>query len=198
MAASRENVALRLAPVGIWNTASLLLGVLLLYLLLGQLIDPGFTDFWGFQVAQVSLTLATFLIDDVRHRRNAVWGWETRAIVVATTYAISIGTAGHLFDRFASYDKFTHFGSGAAVAALCYESVAYLRRHRKFADSIASTALFAIGFSIFVGIVWEVYEYLGSAAFHALRTQSWDDTYHDLIADSAGAILATLLLARRR
>jgi hypothetical protein len=177
--------------------AAIALGVLLLYLLLGQLIDPGFTDFWGYQVVQVAVTLGVLLIGDVRRGQDMFWSWETRSIVVATTYSICLGTAGHFYDRFAIYDKITHFAGGAAVAALAYDTIVSRRRRGTVPGAVSSPALAAICLSVLYGIAWEVYEYLGPKAIDTLKIQSRGDTLLDLVADTAGAILAALLLSYR-
>lgn len=196
----RQRPGLVLAPVryATAHYASIALAGLLSWLLLGRLLAPPLSDFWGYQVGQVSATLAVVAIGEGWRRRTAIFSWETRTIVAATTYADTLGTAGHLYDRYAVYDKITHFAGTAAITAICFEVVTLLLSRGRILPPTASPVLMAIGFGVFCGFIWEVYEYLGDAAFNTGRVQGRQDTWHDLVSDTAGAVVATLLLARRR
>ena len=177
--------------------ASLTLAGLLSWLLIGRLVTPDLTEFWGYQVAQVGVTTLVIAAGEGWRRRGAIFTWETRAIVVATTYADTMGTAGHMYDRFPVYDKITHFAGTAAAAAICYEIVDLLWRQGRIGPGWPSPAVAALAFGVICGIGWEIYEYLADEVFHTGRSQGWSDTLNDLISDTAGAIIAIAVLERR-
>jgi hypothetical protein len=180
------------------HVGSLLLALLLAYLLIGQLFWPGFTDFWGYQVGQVSVTLMVIFMGEGRRTRPALFTWETRVIVVATTFADCLGTAGDFYDRFVTYDKITHFAGTAAATAVAAEIIALLAKRGKVTWGPWAQVAVAVSFGFFCGVAWEVYEYLADVVFHTGRVQGALDTRNDIISDTAGAVVAALLVARRR
>jgi hypothetical protein len=177
--------------------ASLALAGLLGWLLIGRLVNPNLTDFWGYQVGQVGFTVLLVAAGEGWRHRGAVFSWETRAIVVATTFADTMGTAGHMYDRFPVYDKITHFAGTAAAAAIIYELVDLAWRNGRLRSAWQSPAVVALCAAIACGIGWEIYEYLADVVFHTGRSQGRADTMYDLISDTAGAIIAVAVLDRR-
>ncbi len=174
--------------------ASMALAGLLSWLLIGRLVNPDLTDFWGYQVAQVGVTTLVIAAGEGWRRRGAIFTWECRAIVVATTYADTMGTAGHMYDRFAVYDKITHFAGTAAAAAICYEILDLLWRQGRLGSNWPPPAVAALVLAIVCGVGWEIYEYLADVVFHTGRSQGGADTIHDLISDVTGAIIAIVVL----
>jgi hypothetical protein len=180
------------------HVGSLLLALLLSYLLIGRVVSPGFTDFWGYQVTQVSITLLVIYLGESRRTRPALFTWETRAIVVATTFADSLGTAEDFYANYATYDKITHFGGTAAATAVAAEVIALLAKRGKVSWGPWGQVAVAVTFGFFCGVAWEVYEYLADVVFHTGRVQGVLDTRYDIVSDTAGAVVAALLVARRR
>jgi uncharacterized membrane protein YjdF len=187
--------------VGRWwanHVGTLLLGLLLGYLLIGQIVDPGFTDYWGYQVSQVAITMVVIWLGEARRNRPPVFSWETRAIVVAATWADCLGTAGHLYDRYPVYDKITHFFGAASLALLCAEVLALLARRGRIDWRPSVQIAVAVAFAMCAEFTWEVYEFMGDEVFGTGRVQGAEDTRNDFFSDSAGAIVAALVFARRR
>jgi len=171
-----------------------LIGVLV-YLFVGRLIDPGFTDYWWYQVFQTSLTLVIVVLLNAAFADEGGIAFQTHVVVVGATLADTLGTAGHLYDRWAPYDKLVHFASGAAFAAGAYQALNFLHRRGVLDWSIARRGLIAAATSIMtVGIMWELYEYLSDAIFKSGRVQSRIDTYGDLVADTLGALVAVAVI----
>lgn len=175
------------------------LGGLLGYLLLAQVLRPGFTDFWGYLVFQVAATLLLLVLGETLFAREGGLSWLTHGIAVVCTFADVLGTDGDLYARIDEYDKLTHFMGVAAVTAGAWEVLraAALRPGRPLAPGRCFAA--AVGVGVAVGIGWEVYEYLGDVVFHTTRSQGSWDTFNDLISDTAGALaLAGLLWWQER
>ena len=187
--------------IGRWcsnHAGTLFLGLLLGDLLIGQIVDPGFTDYWGYQVSQVAITMIVIWLGEGRRNRPPVFSWETRAIVVAATWADCLGTAGHLYDRFVVYDKITHFFGAASLALVCAEVLALLARRGRITWRPSVQIAVAVAFALCAEITWEVYEYMADEVFGTGRVQGVEDTRNDVFSDSAGAIVAALVFARRR
>lgn len=106
---------------------------------------------------------------------------------------------GHLvkfYDTVPFWDKFLHFQSGLVLSVTGFVLV-YVLNERKAASlnlSPGFVALFAIAFSVAIGVFWEVGEFAGDWLFNGdwQGTSSGnDDTMWDLIADTAGAIIVS-------
>ena len=112
-----NSVAREIADVPRLRASVYSLGFLLTYLLARQAVDPGFTRYWGYMVTQIALTILIIVIFSVHFADEGGFSILTHGIVIVTTYADTLGTAAHMYDRFISYDKFTHFFGCAAVAS---------------------------------------------------------------------------------
>jgi hypothetical protein len=169
---------------------------LLASLLLGQLISPGFTDYWGYIVAQVAATILAVCWLSQRFWLEGGFSWLTHLVIVVVTYADTFGTALGFYDRFPMYDKVTHFGGGAILAAVAYEIVLALHRRGAIAWSLTGRALAAVVIALACGSIWEIYELFGDTIFDTGRHAGSRDTIYDLISDLAGAVLTVALLAQ--
>jgi hypothetical protein len=117
-------------------------------------------------------------------------------VVAIATWADTLGTAGHMYDRYAVYDKIIHFGGGLAMTAVAADLLfARLRKEGK-PQPLRPTLTLAIGTALALNAAWEVYEFLGDRVFSTGRHAGRLDTTYDLIADTAGALIACALLAQ--
>lgn len=165
------------------------------YLLIGRLIEPGFTRYWWYQLGQTSGILVMVLTLDTVFAREGGVSWQTHGIVLMTTYADVAGTANNLYDRFGPYDKIVHFWSGAALAAGTYEVLRLLDRRGAISIAPLRRAVLAIVVSFTIaGFAWELYEQFSDDIFNSGRVQSRKDTQIDLVADALGAAAAAVLL----
>jgi hypothetical protein len=170
------------------------LGLLLTYLIVRQFVDPGFTHYWGYMVAQIALSIAVILILSVHYSAQGGFSLLTHGIIVVTTYADTLGTAGHMYDRYISYDKVTHFLGSAAVASAVGDVLIAKARKGSIDWSPRKMMIMAAGIAVGMGVLWEVYEYVGDRLLDTGRDGGMTDTTYDLISDSAGAIFAAALL----
>ncbi|HEY7030038.1 MAG TPA: hypothetical protein VH482_01860 [Thermomicrobiales bacterium] len=178
--------------------SALALFTILAYLMIGRVIEPGFTKYWWYQVAQTTATLVLLLILDAVFAQEGGLAWQTHVIVVVMTYADVLGTVGGLYDAFEPYDKIIHFFSGAAFAASVYEVLRLLDQRGTLAMPPMKRTLVAVTISFAIaGVSWELYEYLSDVVFASGRVQSRWDTAHDLICDALGGIAAVSLLRAR-
>ncbi|MGE5594741.1 MAG: phosphatase PAP2 family protein [Hyphomicrobiales bacterium] len=175
---------------------SLSLGGLLLFLVMGELISPGFTNFWGYLFFQMAATLALLLAGEWIFREQGGLAWQTHLIAVATGYADTFGTAGDLYANIAEYDKLTHFFGVAAVTAGSYDCLRALHRRGHTSFWATNRVAVAVLIGVAVGAGWEVYEFFGDELFATKRVQGQLDTTYDLIFDTLGALAAAWLLRR--
>ncbi len=209
-AANEERFTLRSMIAGIYRNIPIVLrsskaarytaiglGGVITYLIIGQVIDPGFTNFWWYQLFQTSATLVVVLSLDALFVDEGGMAWQTHLLVVGATLADTLGTAGHLYDKIVPYDKFVHFAGGAALAAGAFQSLTFLDRRGILAMTPLKRALVSALISFLVaGLIWETYEYLGDVVFGSGRVHGWGDTIGDMIADSLGAITAVTIMVR--
>jgi len=176
------------------RVSTVALGGLFLYLGAGQLINPGFTDFWGYLFFQVGATLLLLLAAEAFLAREGGLSWLTHGIAVACSWADVLGTDGDLYARIDEYDKLTHAMGTAAVTAAAWEVLRAAARRTGSTRPPRDRFLLAVAIGVAAGIGWEVYEYLGDVVFHTTRSQGRWDTFNDLVSDTAGAFLIAVLL----
>ena len=109
LVASRLHLAI-LALTGLW-----------IYLLVGQIVAPGFTDYWGYLMVQIPVVLVVVLALSRWLAASGGLSWPCHLIVVAAVYADTIGNAAGLYRRFDVYDKIIHVIGPAAIAAVSYD-----------------------------------------------------------------------------
>lgn len=173
------------------------LGGVITYLIIGQMIDPGFTNYWWYQIFQTTATLAVVLSLDALFVEEGGMAWQTHLLVVGATLADTLGTAGHMYEKIVPYDKFVHFAGGAALAAAAFQTLTFLERRGVVAIGVYQRALIAALTSfVIAGVIWETYEYMSDVVFGSGRVHGWGDTIGDLIADTLGAITAVTIMVR--
>ena len=174
------------------------LGSLLAYLLVRQAVDPGFTDYWGYMVGQIALTILIVTWIDEEFFAQGGLSWFTHLVVVINTWADSLGTAAHMYERYVSYDKITHFLGGVMLTAAAADIMFAVQRRRGIEVQPMRVLTWAIGISVGLGAAWEFYEYYGDILFDTGRHAGAVDTWYDLISDSVGSVVSAALLWRWR
>ena len=198
VAQATRRVAATLESSAKARRSALGLFAILAYLAIGRAIEPGFTNYWWYQLIQTTTTLVVLVAVETIFARDGGLAWQTHLIIVITTYADVLGTAGHLYDTYAPYDKIVHFWSGAVFAAVVYEVLRIMDRRGRIATSPQTRALIGVAVSFLIaGLAWEFYEYLGDAVFNSGRVQSHLDTAHDLVSNVCGGVLAVAVLGAR-
>ncbi|HKG24501.1 MAG TPA: hypothetical protein VKB09_02585, partial [Thermomicrobiales bacterium] len=178
-----------------WLLFSLIgLGWLLFYLLLREAVDPGFTNYWGYMVFQIVITIAVVLTLSVVFAPEGGLPWYTHLVVTATTWFDTLGTAGHMYDRYDVYDKITHFAGGVAITAAAASVFYALMIRGVLSWSLARRLLTAVAISVAVGGIWEFYEYFGDVLFSTGRHAGRLDTLYDLISDTTGSLVIVILI----
>jgi len=197
----RNNVPIVLRTSRTTRFSVVVLCSVLVALIVGQIVRPGFTEYWGYQLFQISVTLVVVMLFDAAFKQEGGMTWQTHALIIGATLADTLGNAGMMYDRLGHYDKIVHFASGAAIAVLAYQALRYLESRGMLMYSPVRRAVLAVLVSLLLaGVLWETYEFLSDFVFSSERVYGWTDTAGDLIVDVIGATLAVcvVLLAQVR
>ena len=101
-----------------------------------------------------------------------------------------LGSFSGFYDNLPGWDHLTHAMSASLIAALGFVVVVAID---KYADSIylprAFLALFIIMFTMAVGVIWEIVEYIIDSLSTSHLQYSLDDTMKDLLFDTIGGLL---------
>jgi hypothetical protein len=197
LGAERVRAAVAILRQSPWMLFSLAgLGSLLIYLIGREAVDSGFTNYWGYMVFQIVVTLAVMLAFEIVFHKEGGLSWYTHLVVVVTTWFDTLGTAAHMYDRYSVYDKITHFAGGVAItaAAACLFRCLVARGYLNW--SLSTRLIAAIAVSVSIGGIWEIYEYLGDILFSTGRHAGSLDTIYDLISDTTGSIVSAILMWR--
>lgn len=122
--------------------------------------------------------------------------------------AVFLGEVRNFYYRVPHWDTILHTCSGAMLGALGFSFVNILNKHERVHVELSPifVALFAFGFAITLGVIWEIYEFTFDGLL-GLNMQKFaledgtgligraalTDTMEDLIVDSVGAFtMATI------
>jgi VanZ family protein len=137
---------------------------------------------------------------------------EVEAVAVLFVFAtLFLGEIHDYYQRFWWWDMTLHTGSGLLLGMLGFMIVYVLNedRHVDMHMRPAFVALFAFFFAVGLGAIWEIFEFamdrwFGTDMQPAVPgdASGLTDTIHDLIVDTVGALVVSLLgwryLARSR
>ena len=122
--------------------------------------------------------------------------------------AVFLGEGRNYYYREPHWDTILHTCSGAMLGALGFSFVNILNKHEKVHVELSPifVALFAFGFAITLGVMWEIYEFTfdGLLGLNMQKFALEDgtqligraavaDTMEDLIVDSIGAFTMALI-----
>ena len=170
------------------------LGGLLSYLIVGEFITPGFTDYWGYLLFQMAVTLALLLGGELVFAKQGGISWQTHVIAVLCGYLDTLGTAGDLYANIDEYDKLTHFIGVAAVTSAAFDVLRAQSKRRGKEWSANAVLKWALMFGVATGVGWELWEVIGDKVFNTSRIGGVWDTSNDLVMDTAGALIAGFIL----
>lgn len=174
--------------------SALALGSLLIYLIINQIENPGFTNFWGYLVAQVAVILTLLVIGEFIFAKSGGLSWLTHGVAVACCFADVLGTDGNLYNQIDEYDKLTHYLGIAAVTAGVYDCLRGMHYSGWISQPPRARLFMAVAIGVSAGVAWEVYELLGDKVFNTARVYGPWDTGNDIVSNTAGALSVAVLL----
>lgn len=177
------------------NAITLLVG-LLLFTVVGRLVDPVFTPYWGYLAGQIAILALVIVVFECRCPGRALLSPSTYAIVSLAMTVDVLGTAGHMYERVDFYDKIVHLMGTGALTAVVHDVFEYRGLGRKLRRPNALAAI-AVVIGMLVGGIWELYEMFGDVIFATARSGGAKDTTYDVLFDAIGAISAAIILTWR-
>ena len=164
-------------------------------------LAAGIFLWWGDWLSAIntSLIFALMLVPSIlkgRYRLYLPFALELW-IVVFIFLTLFLGGIARFYDWIPFWDKFLHFQSGFLLGVLGYIVIYILNEHGRVHLNLSPgfVSLFAVTFSLALGVVWEVIEFFGDMVF---KTTYWQgvgvaDTMWDLIADGMGALIISIV-----
>ena len=105
-----------------------------------------------------------------------------------------LGGVAHFYDRIPFWDKFLHLQSGLLLGAAGYVLLYILNENKRMPLNLSPgfVSLFAVTFSLTIGVAWEVTEFVSDAVLGNTWQPDNADTMWDLIADGSGALIMSI------
>ncbi len=122
--------------------------------------------------------------------------------------AIFLGEIGNFFYKFSHWDTILHICSGAMLGALGFSFVNILNKNEKIHVELSPVfvSLFALGFAVTLGVLWEIYEFTFDGLLgvnmqkfaledgtQLIGRAALADTMEDLIVDLIGAFVMSII-----
>ena len=110
-----------------------------------------------------------------------------------------LGSARDFYYRFWWWDAVLQAGSGFLLGIVGFIVLFLLNRTDRIPRGMTPgfVCFFAVTFSVFLGVLWEIFEYVVDRIAPAINMQSNEtgvvDTMHDLIVDTLGAIVVAVM-----
>ena len=136
--------------------------------------------------------ILTFIPEFIEHKYQVKLPIEFEMFVVLFIFAsLYLGEVHRYYDQFWWWDSALHIGSGVALGFVGFAIMLILDKAGKIQTSPFILSLFAFCFAMAAGAVWEIFEFAMDMIFGLNMQKGLVDTMADLIADAAGAIVAS-------
>jgi len=130
----------------------------------------------------------------VKRRFNVTLAWELNFLIVLSLY---IHVSGNVLGRYRLfypfYDKAAHLISSITVAALGFVAAVILDQYTEIKLNRYLIAFFVVIFTMAMGAVWEISEFLSDQFLGTQMQVDLEDTMYDLIFDLVGGIIIGVL-----
>jgi len=113
--------------------------------------------------------------------------------------SLFLGSARDYYYRFWWWDIVLHTGSGFLLGIVGWISLFLMNKTDRLPAGIRPGFLcfFAVTFAVFLGVMWEIFEFIVDRISPATNMQSNEtgvvDTMYDLIVDTLGAVIVALM-----
>jgi len=158
--------------------------------IIGLAISGVFTGELTYVPAAVVVLMMSELPSLVRRDLKIVLPVELNFMIVLTLFVHIVGSFSGFYDNIPGWDHLTHAMSASLIAALGLIVVVTID---KYAESIylprMFLAVFIVMWTLAVGVIWELMEYLVDSATGSHLQYSLDDTMRDLMFDTIGGLL---------
>jgi hypothetical protein len=145
----------------------------------------------------IGLTLAPAFLS----RRHGIYVPPEFQLISAVFVFLSLylGSVRDFYYRFWWWDMVLHIGSGFLLGIVGFVALFLLNQTDRLPKDIrpAFLCFFGVTFAVFLGVLWEIFEFAVDQTWPQVNMQSTEtgvaDTMHDLIVDTAGAIVVAVM-----
>src|SRR3989344_953821 len=115
-------------------------------------------------------------------------------IVTFVFVTLFLGHLANFYDYIPLWDKFVHFQSGLILGVAGFVLVYTLNEQESIHLDLSPgfVSFFAVTFSLAIGVVWEIVEFMGDFIFSVSWLSGNADTMCDLIAAGIGALIVSI------
>jgi len=113
--------------------------------------------------------------------------------------SLYLGSARDFYYRFWWWDIVLHTSSGFLLGIVGFIALYLLNRTDRLPPEVspAFRCFFGVTFSVFLGVLWEIFEFVADEIHPAWNMQTREsgvaDTMYDLIVDTFGAVIVALM-----
>ena len=108
--------------------------------------------------------------------------------------SIMLGQFGGMYDRFHWYDAFLHFLSALVFGIVGFLIIYVFYSVNKLKLPLLIIVIFSFSFTVTIGVMWEIIEYFIDMTLETnMQVNSLDDTMIDLMVNSLGGLIASLI-----
>jgi hypothetical protein len=187
---NNKNSKLTIGIAGIFEIILIVTAIL-------NIISRQWKDLGSVVLAIVSIILP-FIVTIIANKKNIVLPSSFQLIsVIFILLALYFGELMKFYDKFWWWDLLLHsiFGSYAVIVALhLIEGIIIKKKEVTKKRFITFTVIFAFCFSITLGTLWEVFEFLGDYFFKTNMVKGGiEDTASDLIAKIIAAFITSII-----
>ena len=158
--------------------------------IVGLALSAPFTGDYTYVPAAVAALVISVLPVLIRRDLKLVLPVELNFWIVLALFVHIVGSFSGFYDNLPGWDHLTHAMSASLVAALGFVVVVAID---KYAESIllppAFLGLFIVMFTMAIGVIWELMEFVVDEATGSLLQYSLSDTMLDLTFDTVGGLL---------
>jgi len=117
--------------------------------------------------------------------------------VIAIAVVNAIATYFYLYWTVWWFDNISHFLGGLAMGLFTFW---IFRRGYPLFQPLGWVRLVSviIFFVLIIGVGWEIFEYLFDLAEAQIGETYWQDTAYDIVADTLGAIVASIIIYKKK
>lgn len=150
---------------------------------------------WTVLFAIILTFILTFLPRLFEKRYKIYLPVEFEIIIIVFLYAtLFLGEVHGYYDKFWWWDALLHTGSAIAFGFIGFVILYILDKSGRIKTKPIWIAIFSFCFAVAIGAVWEIFEFSMDQIFgFAMQKSGLIDTMWDLIVDSIGALIASVL-----
>lgn len=155
---------------------------------------------WQNVFLTVAVMLLTLLPAILHRRYNVLIPAEFQLVSAAFVFlSLFLGSAADFYYRYWWWDLILHSGSGFLLGIVGFLAVFLLNQTDRIPVGMKPmfTCFFAVTCAVFLGVVWEIFEFTVDQIWPSINMQSNEtgvvDTMQDLIVDTIGASVVAFM-----